>query len=186
MASSFPAQAPAAKRAKYEAKDLAAKVQILKALQVGASRKEVMEKFQVKKSTVRSYVKNEDQIMQAYDGDMFGDKRKRLRTAAHPKLQEALLCWIAVSRDAQLPLSGPLICAQKFALSMNIDSFNASEHRCALHDYFAIDNDVAIAGIVTDSDIVTEVMDGEGESVDEDPNESDERPRPTMTEAAQR
>lgn len=124
-----PAPAPAAKRPKYEAKDLATKVQVLKALQAGASRKEVMEKFSVKKSTLSSYVKNEAQILQAYDGDMFGDKRKRLRTAAHPKLEEALLRWIAVSRDAQLPLSGPLICAQaeKFALTMNIDSFNASE-----------------------------------------------------------
>ncbi|XP_049520582.1 tigger transposable element-derived protein 6-like [Dermacentor silvarum] len=53
-----------------------------------------------------------------------------------------------------------------------------------LRDYFAIDNDVAAAGIVTDSDIVAKVMDGEGESADEDPNDSDERPRPTMTEAA--
>ncbi|KAH7958754.1 hypothetical protein HPB49_004453 [Dermacentor silvarum] len=128
MASSFPAQAPGAK-------DLAAKVQILKALQAGASRKEVMEKFQVKKSTLsEKHVKNEDESMQAYDGDMFGNKRKRLRTAAHPKLEEALLRWIAVSRAAQFSSSSSTCLfhheihkAEKFALSMNIDSFNASE-----------------------------------------------------------
>nr|XP_037270481.1 tigger transposable element-derived protein 4-like [Rhipicephalus microplus] len=86
-----------------------------------------MEKFNAKKSTLSIYVKNEDQIMQAYDGDMFGDQRKRLRKAAHPKLEEALLRWIAVLRV--LPLSGPFICAQaeKFVVTMNIDSFNASE-----------------------------------------------------------
>ncbi|KAH8034712.1 hypothetical protein HPB51_000802 [Rhipicephalus microplus] len=36
-----------------------------------------------------------------------------------------------------------------------------------LGDYFATDRDVAVAGIVTDSDIVAEVLDGEGESADE-------------------
>ncbi|KAH7949629.1 hypothetical protein HPB49_012832 [Dermacentor silvarum] len=53
-----------------------------------------------------------------------------------------------------------------------------------LCDYVAIDNDVAVAGKVTDSDIVAEVMDGEGESADEYPNDSDEHPSHTMTEAA--
>nr|XP_037272474.1 tigger transposable element-derived protein 6-like [Rhipicephalus microplus] len=37
-----------------------------------------------------------------------------------------------------------------------------------LGDYFAIDSDVAMAGTVTDSDIVAEVLGGEGESADED------------------
>ncbi|KAH8009517.1 hypothetical protein HPB51_018163 [Rhipicephalus microplus] len=84
------APTPVAKGAKYEAKDLAAKMKISKALQVGASRKEVMEKFNVKKGTLSTYVKNEEQIMETYDGDMLGDQRKRLRTAVHPKLEETL------------------------------------------------------------------------------------------------
>lgn len=53
-----------------------------------------------------------------------------------------------------------------------------------LCDYFATDNDVAAAGRVTDSNIVAEVLDGEGESADEDPRNSDDRPRHAMTEAA--
>nr|XP_037276777.1 tigger transposable element-derived protein 6-like [Rhipicephalus microplus] len=35
-------------------------------------------------------------------------------------------------------------------------------------DYFAIDSNVAVAGTVTDSDIVAKVLDGEGKSADED------------------
>ncbi|KAH8028022.1 hypothetical protein HPB51_012608 [Rhipicephalus microplus] len=35
-------------------------------------------------------------------------------------------------------------------------------------DYFAIDSDVAVAGTVTDRDIIAEVLDGEGESGEED------------------
>lgn len=53
-----------------------------------------------------------------------------------------------------------------------------------LCDYFAIDNHVAVNGKATDSDIVADVMNGEGKLADEDSNDSDERPRPTMTEAA--
>lgn len=37
--------------------------------------------------------------MQAYVRDMFADHTKRLRTAAHPKLEETLLHWITVLRD---------------------------------------------------------------------------------------
>ncbi|KAH8039619.1 hypothetical protein HPB51_007819 [Rhipicephalus microplus] len=53
-----------------------------------------------------------------------------------------------------------------------------------LGDYFAIDSDVAMAGTVTDSDIVAEVLGGEGESADEDASDADEHKRPTMTDAA--
>lgn len=119
-----------AKRAKYAAKDLATKVKILKALKDGASREQVMRQFDVKRSTLSTYVKNEAQIMEAFEGEKFHAGRKRLRTAAHPQLEEALLQWIAAARDSKLPLSGPLICAQaeRYALRMNIiDSFKVSE-----------------------------------------------------------
>ncbi|KAH8025215.1 hypothetical protein HPB51_004756 [Rhipicephalus microplus] len=51
-------------------------------------------------------------------------------------------------------------------------------------DYFAIDSNVAVAGTVTDSDIVAKVLDGEGKSADEDVSDADERSRHTMMEAA--
>lgn len=118
-----------AKRPKYEAKELATKVEILRALKNGLSRQEVMVKYDVKRSTLSTYVKNEEQILQAFEGEKFGASRKRLRTAAHPKLEEALLQWVVSARNANLPLSGPLIMAQaeKFAAMMDIDSFKASE-----------------------------------------------------------
>lgn len=116
------------KRAKYEAKDLAAKVVILKVVKAGVPGQVIMNKFNVKRSTPSMYVKNEAEILQAYDSDKFADNRKRLCMAAHPKLEE-LLRWITDSRDAQLPLSGSLICAQakKYALKLSIEDFKASE-----------------------------------------------------------
>ncbi|KAH7982821.1 hypothetical protein HPB52_007348 [Rhipicephalus sanguineus] len=96
-------------------KDLATKVRILKALKDGASREEVMRQSDVKRSTLSTYVKNEAQIMEAFEGEKFHARRKRLRTAAHPQLEEALLQWIVTARESKLPLSGPLIRASREA-----------------------------------------------------------------------
>lgn len=121
-----------AKRPKYEAKELTTKVEILRALKNGLSR-QVMKKFNVKRSTLGTYVKNEEQILQAFEGEKFSASRKRLRTAAHRELEEALIQWVVSVRNANLPLSGPLIMtqAEKFAAMMDIDSFRASEGWCA-------------------------------------------------------
>ncbi|KAG0411426.1 hypothetical protein HPB47_011441 [Ixodes persulcatus] len=121
--------APPAKRLKYKAKDLAMKVEILRVSKDGVSRRQVMERYDVERSTLATYVKNEAEILRAFESEKFNVKRKRLRKAAHPKLEEALLRWIVSARDAQLPLSGPLICAQaeKHAVKIKIVSFKASE-----------------------------------------------------------
>lgn len=52
-----------------------------------------------------------------------------------------------------------------------------------LCDYFVKDNDVAVAGKVTDSDIVIEVLDSKGVLADEDPSDSDKPPHHTMMQA---
>uniref|UniRef100_A0A1E1X330 Putative tigger transposable element n=1 Tax=Amblyomma aureolatum TaxID=187763 RepID=A0A1E1X330_9ACAR len=123
------ATATPAKRPQQPANDLERKVKILKELNEGISRQEVMKKYGVKRSTLSDYVKNKEKIFEAFDSGKFTGKRKRLRTAAHPKLEEALLRWITDMRDGQLPLSGPLICQQadRYAQKMNIESFSASE-----------------------------------------------------------
>ncbi|KAH7977414.1 hypothetical protein HPB49_001411 [Dermacentor silvarum] len=69
--------------------------------------------------------------MEAFDSASYSDKRKQLRTAAHPELEDAVLRWIrnACDVNANLPVSGPLICAQveRFAEKMNIEEIKASE-----------------------------------------------------------
>ncbi|KAH8037352.1 hypothetical protein HPB51_009907 [Rhipicephalus microplus] len=117
------------KRQNYDAKNLATKVEILEALKNDESRQQVMTKYNVKRSTLGTYVKSEQQIRQAFESEKFHASRKRLRTAAHPQLEEALLRSITDCRNAHLPLSGPLIMApvEKYAAMMNIESFKASE-----------------------------------------------------------
>lgn len=67
------------------------------------SRHDVMEKYGVKRTTLAMYIKNESDIMEAFDSASYSDKRKQLRTAAHPELEDTVLRWI---RNApELPTS---------------------------------------------------------------------------------
>ncbi|KAH7959531.1 hypothetical protein HPB49_011645 [Dermacentor silvarum] len=192
-----------AKRAKYAAKDLATKVKILKALKDGASREEVMRQFDVKRSTLSTYVKNEAQIMEAFEGEKFHAGRKRLRTAAHPQLEEALLQWIAATRDSKLPLSGPLICAQAESGFVRPETCESPQpavpeeegddiafagllpSEVQLADYVAIDDGVVVAGQLTDDDIISGALGAADEASDEDDPCGELRPvRRTAKEAA--
>lgn len=67
------------------------------------SRHDVMEKYGVKRTTLAMYIKNESDIMEAFDSASYSDKRKQLRTAAHPELEDTVLRWIRNARE--LPTS---------------------------------------------------------------------------------
>ncbi|KAH7966927.1 hypothetical protein HPB49_020780 [Dermacentor silvarum] len=84
-----------------------------------------MTKYNVKQSTLGTYVKNEQQILQSFESEKFQASRKRLRTAAHPQLEEALLRWVTDCRNAHLPLSGPLIMAQEVGKLYQVDLLGA-------------------------------------------------------------
>ncbi|KAH7961682.1 hypothetical protein HPB52_011223 [Rhipicephalus sanguineus] len=71
------------------------------------AKEEVMRQFDVKRSTLSTYVKNEAQIMEEFEGEKFHTRRKRLRTAAHPQLEEALLQWIVTAHESKLPTYMP-------------------------------------------------------------------------------
>ncbi|KAH7978124.1 hypothetical protein HPB49_004504 [Dermacentor silvarum] len=62
------------KRQKYEAKNLATKVEILQALKNGESQ-HLMTKYNMKRSTLGTYVKNEQQILQAFESEKFHASR---------------------------------------------------------------------------------------------------------------
>ncbi|KAH7954464.1 hypothetical protein HPB49_018764 [Dermacentor silvarum] len=201
------------KRPQQPANDLESKVMILKDVNAGVSRQEIMKKYDVKRSTLSDYVKNQAKIFEAFDSGKFTGKRKRLRTAAHPKLEDALLRWITDMRNSQLPLSGPLICqqAERYALRMNIESFKATPEDTreptgnvddevtdtrfdsvlpsGVHilDYFAINHHVAVAGPLTDDDILSEVLEEDQNhcSDDDGQDEPPTRRRSTVQEAAE-
>lgn len=119
-----------AKRGKYAAKDLETKVQVLREVERGQlSKTEIAAKYGIQKSTLSTYIKNRDAILSAHEKENMEPSRKRLRTSAHPDVENAVISWIKHVRSRNLPLSGPIIAAKArdFASQMGIEDFTASE-----------------------------------------------------------
>ncbi|KAH7949715.1 hypothetical protein HPB49_014550 [Dermacentor silvarum] len=174
-----------------------------------------MKKYDIKRSTLSDYVKNQAKIFEAFDSGKFTGKRKRLRTAAHPKLEDALLRWITDMRNSQLPLSGPLICQQAESGFVHPDDSDIPPEATPedtreptgnvddevndtrfdsvlpsdvqILDYVAIDYHVAVAGPLTDDDILSEVLEEDQNhcSDDDGQDEPPTRRRRTVQEAAE-
>ncbi|KAH8028347.1 hypothetical protein HPB51_016170 [Rhipicephalus microplus] len=55
--------------------------------------------------------------------------RKRMRTGAHPELEQALLIWIREARSNRLPLSGDIVAekASSLAIMLGIENSALSE-----------------------------------------------------------
>lgn len=118
------------KRGKYSSNDLKTKVHILNEVREGKlSRKEIAEKYDLKKSTLATYIRNEAAIVKAFEEEQFVNSRKRLRSAAHPELEEAVYKWVTEVRTHNLPMTGDMIRAkaQQFSERLGIEGFRASE-----------------------------------------------------------
>lgn len=93
-----------AQRSKYRALDLATKVKVLQEVEESASSKQnIAQKYGIKPSTLSTYLKNKDSIMNAYEQEKFQASRKRMRTGAHADVEAALLLWIKEARSHKLP-----------------------------------------------------------------------------------
>ena len=53
--------------------------------------------------------KQKKQIIDAYQGEKFESKRKRLREANHEDLENALHKWFLNQRSNNVPISGPIL-----------------------------------------------------------------------------
>ncbi|XP_064468658.1 tigger transposable element-derived protein 4-like [Ornithodoros turicata] len=119
-----------ARRGNYAAKDLETKMQILRDVERGQdSKTEIAKNYGIKKSTLSTYIKNKGAIFSAHEKENMEPSRKRLRTSAHPNVEDAVITWIKHVRSRNLPLSGPIIAAKArdFASQMGIEDFTASE-----------------------------------------------------------
>lgn len=111
-------------------KDLKTKVEILREVENGVlSKTEIAKKYDITKSTLSTYIKNKESIIAGYEKQQMKPSRKRLRTSAHPQLEDALVMWIKQVRSQNLPLSGPIIAAKarEFATKMALEEFSASD-----------------------------------------------------------
>ena len=103
---------------KLDNKSIETKYEKLMELEKGQkTKKQIADQYGLAKSTLAIWVKKSDDIKNSYLNGDFTSKRKKLRTAGYPEVEEALLTWFKSTRDNNVPISGPFIMskAEEFA-----------------------------------------------------------------------
>ena len=85
-------------------------------------------KYKIPKSTLSTIIKNKDKIYESFEQSLCVSSKKRLRTAAHQDIEEALVLWLKFARSRQVPVSGPLLQtkAQELASELGHPDFKCS------------------------------------------------------------
>ncbi|KAH7935473.1 hypothetical protein HPB52_008407 [Rhipicephalus sanguineus] len=122
-----------ATRGPYRTLDLATKVKILKEVeQRGTAKQDIARKYGIKPNTLSNILKNKRSVLDAFENHQFKMSRKRMRTGAHPELEQALLIWIRKARSNRLPLSSDIVAAKasSLAIMLGLENFASSDGAC--------------------------------------------------------
>lgn len=80
----------------------------------------IAESFHIPKTTLSTIIRNKIRITEAFEQSKFEPGRKRLRTAAHEDLEDALIKWISQARSLNTPLSGSLLLEKADCLAQKL------------------------------------------------------------------
>ncbi|KAH7979103.1 hypothetical protein HPB49_008196 [Dermacentor silvarum] len=119
-----------ATRRPYRTLDLAMKVKIMKEVEEGGIvKKDIARRYGIKPNTLSNFMKNKHSILEAVEKEQFKMSRKRMRTGAHPELEQVLLIWIREARSNHPPLSGDIVAAKALSLAamLGIENFASSD-----------------------------------------------------------
>lgn len=113
----IPVWKPSAKKATVKKKSsrrvlsLEEKYKIVKAINSGKKQAEVAELFDppLSQSTVATIVWSIKEIISAYEGGLYKDKRKRMKQPSYPDVEKALTEWFKKVRSINVPVNGPLL-----------------------------------------------------------------------------
>lgn len=76
----------------------------------GAKKKaDIAREWGLRPSTLSTIMKNKDRILTQYKSQRYAAGRRRMRTAAYPDVEEALLTWFRYARAANIPITGPIL-----------------------------------------------------------------------------
>ena len=98
----------------------------------GESQAKVCRETGIPESTLRGWIKQEDQLrtfVAELDGEQ-GLARKRARQAQNPQLDKAVFNWFTERRAEGVPISGPIIQAK--AAQMNKLLGGSTEFKCSI------------------------------------------------------
>lgn len=100
------------------------KFTIVSEIEKGTSQAEICMNMRLKKSTVCNIWKNREKIKNDWKNN---DKRKKMRSATHPEVDELLFKWFRQKRANNIAVSGPMLLmkAEEFA-KMIKDDFKCS------------------------------------------------------------
>lgn len=119
----------ASPHAKRKNLDIDKKYQMICAVNAGNRKKQdIAAEFGVKQNTLSTILKNKDAIIQAFESSNYSPARKRMRTAAHSDVQDALYEWFKVVRSKNIPVSGPTLMtkANSLASELGLTNFSAT------------------------------------------------------------
>ena len=102
------------------------KLKVLESIDKGCKKKDVAEKFGIPPSSLSTIIKNRDSILKSSDNA--GRERKRVKMCVFEEVDQAVLKWVHVVRNKNVPLSSSLVKQQalKFAQSLGHLNFQAS------------------------------------------------------------
>ncbi|XP_062430738.1 tigger transposable element-derived protein 4 [Rhea pennata] len=117
---------PAARRKKSIS--IEEKVDMISAVESGRKKAEVAAQYGIKKNSLSSILKNKDKVLEAFESLGFDPRRKRLRTAFHADLEEALMRWYRIAQCLNVPVNGPMLRlkANDFAQKLGHGDFKCS------------------------------------------------------------
>ena len=85
---------------KRKAVDLSTKYQALMDLEKGFMKiKQVVEKYNVPRTTILAWVKTKETIFQQFEAGGFGGKAKKMRSSLYPDVEEAVTQWFTLARQ---------------------------------------------------------------------------------------
>lgn len=118
---------PCTGKRKLKTLSLSEKMQLLKEIEKGnRKKKDIAKEFGIPPSTLSTIYKSRDKLQEF--AEVVDSKRKRLKKAKHPDVEEETLKWLLNVQDPNTPISGLLIRekAQWFAQMLGHTDFQAS------------------------------------------------------------
>ena len=101
---------------KYRSLTLKEKVDIIREVELGEkSKTEIAKKYCIPFSTLSTFLKNKDKILQDFSEICVGEKRKRAKVLEYPLVDKALSCWffeVVNNSKQKVSLDGPLLKAK--------------------------------------------------------------------------
>lgn len=115
--------------AKRKCLTLATKLEIIKTIDEGKlSKSEIGRQYKLSSSSLFTILKNRDKIQSTVLEGRKSAQHKRVRNAGHEDLETVLFKWVCETKEAGIPVTGPMIQnkADELALKLNISNFKCS------------------------------------------------------------